>query len=249
MFDNKIVFTAHEDYVAIKEDLPKPIKLNIPEWYKKIQHTLESKTIKGCMPFLETLTTGYILSCPQDIKIKHNFFNEETKQPDTGFKSALGNVNDFLRSKLINLNTDSYQYHPTAQLEGSPLIEKNKNLAFFKILNPWLIETPPGYSCLFLSPLNNRDDRFEIISGIVNTDTYKQEINFPIVFNGDKYPTLDTTIEKGTPYVQVIPFKRESWEMQIKSTKTKDIFSKTLQHSLILINRYRDYLWNKTRWK
>ena len=78
------------------------------------------------------------------------------------------------------------------------------------LLNPWKIKTPKGYSCLFVPPLNNSDDRFSIIPGIVDTDTFPSEINFPIIINGDKYPVLETTIKKGTPYVQIIPFKRDS---------------------------------------
>ena len=103
------------------------------------------------------------------------------------------------------------------------MIEKNKNLAFHKILNPWIITTPPGYSTLFVPPLNNSDDRFSIIAGIVDTDTFKNEINFPIVINGDKYEILDTIIERGTPYVQCIPFKRDAWKMEIKTIEDKFI--------------------------
>ena len=46
MFDKEIEFSSHEDYFAQKEDYPIPIKLNIPEWYKKLDHTLENKTVK-----------------------------------------------------------------------------------------------------------------------------------------------------------------------------------------------------------
>jgi hypothetical protein len=67
-------------------------------------------------------------------------------------------------------------------------LKKIKNLSFYKIINPWKIKTPKGYSCLFVSPLNNSDDRFSIISGIVDTDTFPNEINFPIIINGDKIP-------------------------------------------------------------
>ena len=39
MNDKIIEFLAHEEYVDLKEDYPTPIKLNIPEWYKKLEHT------------------------------------------------------------------------------------------------------------------------------------------------------------------------------------------------------------------
>jgi hypothetical protein len=153
-----------------------------------------------------------------------------------------------LHAKLINLNS-GIDVHPTRQLEGSPLVNKNKNLPFYKILNPWKIKTPKGYSCLFVSPLNNSDDRFSIIPAIVDTDTYIHEINFPIVINGDKYPTLETTIEKGTPYVQVIPFKRDSWKMKFKLRKAKEIINSRIFFNLTLLNKYKNKFWKKKSWK
>ena len=76
MFDKEIEFSAHEDYFALKEDYPTPIKLNIPEWYKKLEHTVDKLTIKGCMPFLDTLTSGYLLKMPQDFYLRHNVENK-----------------------------------------------------------------------------------------------------------------------------------------------------------------------------
>ena len=72
MFSKNIEFIAHEDYVKFKEDYPTPIKLNIPDWFKKLNHNVGSQTVKGCMPFLDTLTTGYLLKVPQDYSFIHN---------------------------------------------------------------------------------------------------------------------------------------------------------------------------------
>ena len=251
MFDKEIEFSAHEDYFALKEDYPTPIKLNIPEWYKKLEHTVENKTIKGCMPFLDTLTSGYLLKMPQDFNLRHNVDNKNEKGEvfkDSFQTFGLHGQSQLLHVKSINLNS-SFDNHSIKQLEGSSLIEKNKNLPFYKILNPWKIKTPKGYSCLFVSPLNNTDDRFSIIPGIVDTDTFSNEINFPIVINGDKYPILETTIKKGTPYVQVIPFKRDSWKMITKPMKQKEIQSNRLFYGLKILNIYKDKYWNKKSWK
>jgi hypothetical protein len=251
MFEKVIEFSAHEDYFALKEDYPEPIKLNIPDWYKKLDHSLKYRTIKGCMPFLDTLTSGYLLRIPQDFNIKHNIDNKN-EQGDI-FKDSfqtfgLNKYEPILSVKNINLNS-GMDIHDLKQVEGSPFIEKNKNLPFYKILNPWKIKTPEGYSCLFVSPLNNADDRFSIIPGIVDTDTFPNEINFPIIINGDKYPILETTIKKGTPYVQIIPFKRDNWKMTFKSRKQKEIQNARLFYNLTLLNRYKDKFWNKKSWK
>lgn len=251
MFNNEIEFSTHEDYFETKEDYPIPIKLNIPEWYKKLEHSVSKITIKGCMPFLDSLTTGYLLKMPQDLHIRHNVDNTNEKgfKFKDGFQTyGLHDHTNILWSKKINLNSD-LQIHNIKQLEGSPLLEKNKNLPFYKILNPWKIKTPKGYSCLFVSPLNNSDDRFSIISGIVDTDTFPNEINFPIVINGDKYPVLETTIKKGTPYVQVIPFKRENWKMKLKSRTQKEVENSRIFFGLKLLNIYKEKYWNKKLWK
>jgi hypothetical protein len=157
-------------------------------------------------------------------------------------------MSHLLNAKYVNLNS-GFDTHSLKQVEGSPFIEKNKHLPFYKILNPWKIKTPKGYSCLFVPPLNNSDDRFSIIPGIVDTDTFPNEINFPIVINGDKYPILETIIKKGTPYVQIIPFKRDSWKMTTKSRKPKEIQNYRLFYGLKLLNIYKDKYWNKKSWK
>jgi hypothetical protein len=251
MFDKEIEFSAHEDYFALKEDYPIPTKLNIPEWYKKLEHTIENKTIKGCMPFLDTLTSGYLLKIPQDFHVRHNIDNKSEKEKE--FKDSfqtfgLNEMSQLLYAKNVNLNS-GVDIQSLKQVEGSPFIEKNKNLPFYKILNPWKIKTPKGYSCLFVPPLNNGDDRFSIISGIVDTDTFPNEINFPIIINGDKYPVLKTTIKKGTPYVQIIPFKRDSWKMTFKSRQQKEIQNSRLFYGLKILNIYKEKYWNKKSWK
>ena len=251
MFNKEIEFSAHEDYFAVKEDYPIPAKLNIPEWYKKLEHSMLNKTVKGCMPFLDSLTSGYILKMPQDLHIRHNVDNKNEKGEtfkDSFQTYGLCEYQPMLGAKFINLNS-SIDTHSLRQLEGSPFVEKNKNLPFYKILNPWHIKTPKGYSCLFVSPLNNSDDRFSIVSGIVDTDSHPVEINFPIVLNGDKYPILEDTIKKGTPYVQVIPFKRESWKMILKPRKQKEVQNQRIFYGLKLLYNYNEKYWNKKSWK
>ena len=246
MFNNKIEFIAHEDYYSNCDTFPIPIKLNIPEWYKKLKHEINDFTVKGCIPFLDTLTSGYLLKIPQDIKITHNVLNQEGKQ-DSFIQYALAQEGGFLDAKKINLNY-KVDAHSIKQIEGSPHLEKNKNLPLYKIANPWTIKTPKGYSCLFLSPLNNSDDRFSIIPGIVDTDSFPIEINFPIIINGDKYQTLDTIIKKGTPYVQIIPFKRDNWKMKCTKITQKNLISKILAYKDTFINTYKNKYWKKKLW-
>jgi hypothetical protein len=130
MFEKVIEFSAHEDYFALKEDYPIPVKLNIPDWYKKLDHFVHLKTVKGCMPFLDTLTSGYLLKMPQDFYVKHNVDNKDDKGniiKDSFQTWGLFDQGQILYSKNVNLNS-GIDTHPITQLEGSPLVEKNKTL-------------------------------------------------------------------------------------------------------------------------
>ncbi len=59
-------------------------------------------------------------------------------------------------------------------------------------------------SCLFPPPLNRENPVVEIISGVVDTDTYTALIKFPFFATG---ADGTDTLAKGTPLVQVIPFR------------------------------------------
>lgn len=251
MSEQIIKFIAPKKYANLKVDLPKPIKLNIPEWYKKLSHNLENLTIKGCIPFLDTLTTGYVLSLPQDMIIEHNFVNPKSNEKDSFFRNSLEDIGNFVSALNINVNihNETHGIHQLGGVDGGcPFVKKNSDLPFYKILNPWIIKTPPGYSCLFTAPLNNADDRFTALSGIVDTDNYDSYINFPIVLNGDKYPELKTILKVGTPYVQVIPFKRDNWKMQIDYTERDERWAR-LEFLRKFIHKYKTIAWRKKSWK
>ena len=246
----EIEFSTHEEYYNLKEDHPTPIKVNIPDWYKKLEHGkkhdqfLFKKTIKGCMPFLETLTNGYLLRVHIDYYIKHGTVKDDEGKRSISIQTSLEHMGEayYANEKGININTSGI--HRIEQLEGAPAVEKNGKVPFHKIANPWFIKTPRGYSCLFLNPLNNQEqDRFSIMPGIVHTDQYNLEINFPIIVNHEKYGDCEFKIPKGTPYVQVIPFKRDDWKMKIKKKSTKQ--SENKMWNLTFLNRYKDLIFNK----
>lgn len=248
MLSNNIKFIAQDAIVEDKDLHPIPCKLNIPDWFKKLEHKITNKTIKGCMPFLDSLTSGYILKMPIDFYINHNSI--ESGERVTKYETPMNSISqDFMETININFH-GSQEIHSTNQVgEKCPFSQKNKNLPFYKILNPWVIKTPPGYSCLFLPPMNNQDNRFSIISGIVDTDTFDAEINFPIIINGDKYPILETTVKRGTPYVQVIPFKRDSWKMKVEKRKATTHKKNRLMQNIHIINNYKNIWWSKKSWK
>ena len=84
-----------------------------------------------------------------------------------------------------------------------------------KFHNFWTIESPPGYSLLFTHPVNRADLPFTTLTGLVDTDAYRDvNVHFPahwhdLDFNG--------VLPKGTPVAQCIPVKRESWAARFET--------------------------------
>ncbi len=240
---NKIIeFYTQPEVAADKSILPIPVKLNIPEWFKKLDGKKE--LVKNCMPFLDTITTGYALKTTSDIYVNHNFL-DDNNQPSTVMKCPYEINPHFYDNLKINVNKLKDAEHPRWQLEGSPILNKNSNLKINKIVYPFTVRTPKNYSCLFVPPLNNKDDRFEIIPGIVDTDTFPMETNFPFIVNGDKYSKLEFTIKKGTVFAQIIPFKRENWKMIIKEERSPTSDNYIYRYFTKFKHKYKNMAWNK----
>ena len=226
--DKKIIFCASNKEMLEVWPHPKPASRFIPDEYKKLERftndNIHTPTIKTCMPFLDSMTAGYIISFDQDYVVDA--------------------VEDDFSVTPANRQAEDFGFHNEAQLPPAWKNLSGKNAGKFH--NKWLIKTPPGYSCLFIKPMNRIEERFSVIAGIVDTDTYVSLINFPFILHKrDK----QFVIKKGEPMVQVIPFKRESWKMWSGFYHEK-LHSKTM--NLLQskwIDRYKSMFWNKKSFK
>ena len=227
MLNKKITFCASQEAMVDIWPHPKPASRFIPEEYKKLKRfkedNLHSHTIKTCMPFLDSLTMGYIIPFDQDYLVD---------PVDNDFSVTPANKNA------------SSEFHDKEQLPKEWQKISGKKVG--KFMNKWLIKTPPGYSCLFVQPMNRMEERFDIIPGVVDTDTYLNLINFPYFLKKRDEQFL---FKRGEPMVQVIPFKRESWKMWAGFYYEK-------AHSKIInilnnewMDRYKKYFWSKKSFK
>lgn len=181
---------APEDHGVIAP--PVEAKTHMPDWFRKLppldkgarSATDSGLTVKRCMPFLDALTTGYILPLAATVRLEVRG-GGRTVEAGWEFDKPL------------------VSYHGAHQVAGHPSLPNPP----CKFHNYWSIRTPKGWSCLFVPPLNRKDAIFEPVAGIVDTDTYTAPIHFPCFIHA-----LDGlyTLEKGTPLVQVIPFRRSS---------------------------------------
>ena len=227
MLENKIKFVATNENFKDVWPHPQPATRFIPDEFKKLKRfredNLHEPTLKTCVPFLDSLTMGYIIPFDQDYVV-------DPVENDFSVTPANREQNDF-------------GFHNKAQL---PKEWKTAGENAGKFINKWLIITPPGYSCLFIKPMNRLETRFDIIAGVVDTDTYINVINFPFILNKRDKQFL---IKKGEPMVQVIPFKRESWKMwsgfyyEKRHSKVSSFLNSEW------IDRYKKYFWSKKSYK
>jgi hypothetical protein len=165
---------------------PRPASKEIPEWYKELDGVEDGlRTIKKCMPILDSMTAGYMLVLAADVHFKDGNFQEISKiaMIETHDKKQIG------------------EFYLPKEFFDQP----------YKWLNYFLIETPRGYSSLIMHPLNRLDLPFYTMTGIVDTDTFPVPVNLPFFIRKD----FDGIIAEGTPIAQVIPFKRVDWKSEI----------------------------------
>jgi len=182
---------------------PIPASKMIPDWYKNTESYMNktkapvgngqtAATIKRCMPVFDVLSAGYYLVTHADVWVSQVAPDpEKPNEKIPWFQWSSGEI----------------QFHPVSQVLLHP---ESTGTDMPKWINPWSIETPKGYSTLFIAPVH-RDNPFVALPGIVDTDTYNAPVN--IIFTLAD-PNFEGLVPKGTPIVQVIPFKREPWKMQ-----------------------------------
>jgi hypothetical protein len=232
MFSNKIEFIHYDSYKEPVAAAPRPSKYFIPKEFKKLENflqgDLEKITVKKCIPFLDAYTFGYIIPFDQDYLIKPGKTKEDF---------------EVIPAERLGKGFDS---HSNAQLppEWKGMVGHRAG----KFRNQWIIKTAPGYSCLFVHPLNHLlEDRFKILAGVVDTDTYLSIINFPFTLTTK---TEQFLLKKGDPMVQVIPFKREAWKMWkgFKNLKGKNIM---IENNLWShwYDKYKNLFWRKKSFK
>jgi|TARA_R100000084_G_scaffold100971_1_gene55775 hypothetical protein len=225
----KITFESVYEDLVLK---PKPALQFIPQSYKKLRTNLnfETATVKKCVPVLDALTCGYIIPFSFDI----GFHYDQEKN------MAHFNLNPNLPHDILSYFR--VEGHVNEQI-GKGFMHSRRTIdAVFKFSNPWIVKTPPGYSCIFTQPFN-RNAPFKIIDGIVDTDTYQYPVFFPFYWTADW--KNDDTLEAGSPMVLIIPFKRESWKHETKKIDDQTYRKTNVNHFRSFWNNYRNKFWQK----
>jgi hypothetical protein len=150
-----------------------------------VRDRVANATFKKCVPLLDSLSFGYIVPLWADVMVEQN-----GGFPEIYWKTI---------RPVFTLHGQSSREIP------APV---GYDQVVYKLNNCWIPQTPKGYSCLVISPVGHNDLPFKAISAVVDTDKSTLELIFPMWIKSG----FEGVVEKGTPLVQIIPFKRDDWE-------------------------------------
>jgi hypothetical protein len=230
----KITFKGNQHTVNVKAK-PIPASQIIPDWWKKIPVYMDGDKklklrpypnvgAKRCFPLLDGITAGYIvpLWCDLQVTIDENNLvavNWLTNEPVC---------------EVWGLN-QSVGYE----------IPKGYSPSVFKYLHGWVVETPKDYSCLVTHPIGFPNLPFRTLTGVIDTGNLQTFANSPFVIEEG----FEGIIEKGTPMFQVIPFKKEKWEMQTETITDQELVNRNERLRTKIISSYGRYMRKNSEYK
>lgn len=204
----KIKFTPGFRMPGDKLSPPEPAIRKIPEWYKSLTKFYGSNSemdldphnnigadgaqvsTKMCMPYFDALTMGYTYVLENDLYVD---------------VEADGTPRIWWDGEVMLVDT-----RPSLDI---PLPNNCHPIHYGWRMN-WYYETPPGYSVLITHPMNRTDLPFYTMSGVVEADIWGLPVFTAFFLQRD----FRGKIPKGTPLFQMIPFKRDNWELEVIDT-------------------------------
>ena len=250
------IFKSFKPWLTKNSDsVPSPTQSVIPQWYKDADRFAKMPngeyykapkdicpfpkegttddygkipTWKACPAILDAFLTGYVLKTPCDIE----FFKNSQEIIDV--KISDPKYKDFVTKRppmpMFEHPKGFYQHH-------------------FAWYPDWEVSLPEGYSALFMTPINRFDLPFLNTYGIIDSDKVSIPGTFPffVVEGGEGL------IPAGTPYMQILPFKRENWKQEIHIQQEKEIYDKMVENMKFYRQPdggiYKNKVWSKRDYK
>lgn len=217
----KIKFVANRPWLK-KDDIsvPEPILRTLPKWYTQASRFLKDSNgnflkdpqggkfpdWKACPAIYDIMGTGYVYKTPCDMHV-----TEENGIPKITIDSNINKTFIQPRQPMNNFKVPEgyYDHH-------------------FAWVGQWGVELPKGYSAIYIHPANRFELPFISTSGIIDNDNVILPGSLPFfIVKG-----FTGTIPAGTPFIQIIPFKREDWKSELVFEDPKKMAANNYANSL-----------------
>lgn len=206
---NKITFgpSSMDENTPMYKSPPVKASSVLPDWYKDLasyngasSHSIRhlypvndrgqdgsDVSTKLCVPLLDSMLSGYMQTLSEDVEVTV----DKDGKPSLLWES------------------------PNAVVDTRPIVDfpipRDCYPIHFGWKMSWYYETPPGYSLMVTHPHNRWDLPFYSPTGIVDSDIW----GLPVFMTFFLKRGFEGTIKKGTPLFQMIPIKRDDWELDI----------------------------------
>ncbi|CAB5218130.1 hypothetical protein UFOVP204_12 [uncultured Caudovirales phage] len=219
---------------------PMPTSKTLPEWYRKADRFArdprtgefwenpdgsgKAPTWKACPAMFDIMTSGYVFVTPCDIE----FYLDE---------------NEKIAVKVLDKQFEHFctPREPMDQFTG-PMNCYEEHFAWFP---NWAPSLPEGYSAIYFAPINRFDLPFVMTSGIVDNDKIDLPGSVPFFINKG----FTGLIKKGTPYLQILPFKREDWQSEVVQEDDRSLYARAMANSRFYRIKdggvYKNKVWSK----
>lgn len=205
MDTQKVKFVRNRPWLSDESpSKPAPVIKELPDWYRKADrfavNPMTQKpwempdgsgkipTWKACPAIFDIMGSGYVYKTPCDIEVSEHGGTVYARIVDPQNK-------DFLQERM-----------PMPQFVA-PHGYHDKHFAWW---SDWAVELPEGYSALYTQPFNRFDLPFLTTSGIIDND----KVHLPGTMPFYMIKGFTGIIPAGTPYAQILPFKREHWQSE-----------------------------------
>jgi hypothetical protein len=223
---------------------PGPILKTLPPWYRNAEWFVpdaatgkpaespdgsgKMPTWKACPAVLDVMGAGYTYKTPCDIE-----FTVDSAGDIHGRV-----LDDRYRNFLQEREPMAQFWHPHGYHQ--------KHFAWWA---DWAVELPEGYSALYTHPMNRHELPFMTTSGIVDNDKVHLPGTMPFFFVRGLFGVLPA----GTPYAQIIPFKREHWESEVDVSISEDEMRAKAKENLAKYRRpdggvYQREVWERRKY-
>jgi hypothetical protein len=215
--------------------LPRPIPavLGLPDWFKAMPQKAfssvlqtEQMTVKKCPPFIDAMTSGFLVPLIADLRVENGTFSWDRDVPS---------------GALMNYSRSPIDFHDNTQLSGTPFFDEDRFV--LKFTNFWTFEVPAGYSLLITHPFNRHDLPFVTLTGLVDADAYRDNfINFPAHWHDFEFTGV---LPKGTPVAQCVPMRRDAWTARFECIegeavgRLQELSRAVLQETGVYRHRFR----------
>ena len=232
MFKKKPIL-KYESLIDVYPNIIETAKNHIPEWYKNIPkwknreifniQTGLGNSVKQCMPFLESLTIGYMILLPNDIYVKDN-----DGVPYITWKEGIAFPPKW-RTDPADQNLVPAGHHGIEYTWQTAVVNT----------------VPVGYSLIVTHPLNRHDLPFTTLTGIVDGGlVMSSKGNIPFFIKKG----FEGIIPQGTPIAQLIPFHQQNWSSKIQKGLSKIAKDQETQSLSLITGWYKKTFWTRKKY-